>query len=103
MSGIRSSVLRISSVVLQGTEDVGELSKHVEAEEWWAGLHKGRNSDQESPQANSESVADEADTKPVQHCCNHACKTDEEEHYDITESTRFPQQHNAGCWYSGKL
>lgn len=90
MSGICSSVFRISSVVLQGTKDAGELSKHVETEEWWAGLHKGRNSDQESPQANSESVTDEADTKFVQHCYNHACETDEEEHHDIIESARFP-------------
>lgn len=76
MSRVRQCLLGFPPVVHQGSEDAGGLFEHFEATERRTSLHKGRSPDQESSQADPESVADEADTELVQHRCDVSSEAD---------------------------
>lgn len=86
MPRIRSDLLRVSAFVFQSAENARELSQHVEAAEWRPSLHQRRNSHEESPQADPKSVANEADSKLVQHRHIDADEAGQEEHSHITQS-----------------
>lgn len=90
MSRVRSGLLGFPPVVHQGSEDAGGLFEHLEAAERRTSIHKGRSPDQESSEADTESIADEADTELVQHRDDVPSEADQEEYYNVIESAGFP-------------